>query len=53
MIGQHCIAAAALPPIHSDPFDRMLIGQAASEGFVLITSDQFMAKYSGPIRHVK
>ncbi|MEO4049405.1 type II toxin-antitoxin system VapC family toxin [Pseudomonas sp. CAU 1711] len=53
MTGQHCIAAAALPPIHSDPFDRMLIGQAASEGFVLITSDQLMAKYAGPIRRVK
>ncbi len=30
MTGQHCIAAAALPPIHKDPFDRMLIGQALS-----------------------
>jgi len=30
MAGQHCIAAAALPPIHKDPFDRMLIGQALS-----------------------
>lgn len=53
MTGQHGIAAAALPPIHNDPFDRMLIGQAATEGFILVTSDLAIAKYSGPIRHVK
>jgi PIN domain nuclease of toxin-antitoxin system len=53
MNGQHSIAAAALPPIHSDPFDRMLIGQAATEGFILVTSDLAIAKYTGPIRHVR
>jgi PIN domain nuclease of toxin-antitoxin system len=53
MTGQHGIAAATLPPIHNDPFDRMLIGQAATEGFVLITSDLAIAKYAGPIRHVR
>jgi PIN domain nuclease of toxin-antitoxin system len=53
MTGQHGIAAAALPPIHNDPFDRMLIGQALTEGFILITSDHAVAKYSGPIKHVR
>lgn len=53
MTGQHRIAAAALPPIHSDPFDRMLIGQAATEGFILVTSDLAIAKYTGPIRLVR
>jgi PIN domain nuclease of toxin-antitoxin system len=53
MTGQHGIAAAALPPIHNDPFDRMLIGQALTEGFVLVTKDQAIAKYSGPIRHIQ
>ncbi|WP_341304670.1 type II toxin-antitoxin system VapC family toxin [Pseudomonas sp. TMP25] len=53
MTGQHGIAAAALPLIHNDPFDRMLIGQAATEGFILVTSDLAVAKYSGPIRHVR
>ena len=53
MTGQHGIAAAALPPIHNDPFDRMLIGQAATEGFILVTSDLAIAKYTGPIRHVR
>ena len=53
MTGQHSIAAAALPPIHDDPFDRMLIAQATTEGFILVTSDLAIAKYAGPIRHVK
>jgi PIN domain nuclease of toxin-antitoxin system len=53
MTGQHAIAAASLPPIHNDPFDRMLIGQASTEGFVLVTSDLAITKYAGPIRHVR
>lgn len=53
MTGQHGIAAASLPPIHNDPFDRMLIGQAATEGFILVTSDLAIAKYTAPIRHVR
>lgn len=52
MTSQHAIAAAVLPLLHSDPFDRMLIGQAATEGFILVTSDHAIAKYSGPIKHV-
>jgi len=53
MTSQHGIAAAGLPPIHNDPFDRMLIGQALTEGFVLVTSDLAIARYAGPIRHVR
>ncbi|WP_242675161.1 type II toxin-antitoxin system VapC family toxin [Phytopseudomonas dryadis] len=53
MTGQHGIVAASLPPVHNDPFDRMLIGQAVTEGFILVTSDQTVARYSGPIRHVR
>ncbi|WP_260465193.1 type II toxin-antitoxin system VapC family toxin [Stutzerimonas stutzeri] len=52
MTSQHAIAAATLPLLHSDPFDRMLIGQATTEGFILVTSDHAIAKYSGPIKHV-
>lgn len=53
MNGQHGIAAASLPPVHNDPFDRMLIGQALVEGFILVTSDHAVALYPGPIKHVK
>ncbi len=34
-----------LPNIHSDPFDRMLIAQAKSDGLVLITRDSKILEY--------
>ena len=48
----HAIAIDLLPPIHKDPFDRLLIAQAAVEGITLLTSDRQVAKYPGPIRKV-
>ena len=52
MTGAHAAALSGLPPIHDDPFDRMLIAQAAVEGLMLLTSDRIVAKYPGPIRLV-
>jgi PIN domain nuclease of toxin-antitoxin system len=34
--GAHAAALAGLPPIHKDPFDRMLVAQAIVEGFTLL-----------------
>ncbi len=48
----HAIAVAGLPSIHTDPFDRMLVAQAQSEGLLLLTADQRLASYPGPIRLV-
>lgn len=42
---RHAEVAGALPPHHSDPFDRMLIGQAITEDFELVTTDQMMSAY--------
>ena len=39
------LAAGALPRHHADPFDRMLIAQAARRGFVLVTADRRFAAY--------
>ena len=50
--GAHAVALGALPPIHRDPFDRMLVAQAIVEGLTLVTSDPAVAKYRGPIRLV-
>lgn len=47
--GPHALAAADLPPIHKDPFDRMLLAQAKVEGFSLLTSDSTLREYPGPI----
>lgn len=48
----HAAAVRDLPPIHKDPFDRMLIAQASVERITLLTTDRKVAKYPGPIRKV-
>jgi PIN domain nuclease of toxin-antitoxin system len=45
-------AVAGLPALHRDPFDRMLVAQAASEGMLLLTVDPVVGRYPGPIRTV-
>ena len=52
VLGQHAVEVDSLPPIHKDPFDRILIGQAMVEGITLLTPDPVIAKYPGPIRKV-
>jgi PIN domain nuclease of toxin-antitoxin system len=49
---EHSLAIDALPPIHGDPFDRILVAQATIEGIELLTADQAVARYPGPIRMV-
>lgn len=49
---RHTLAVAHLPPIHRDPFDRILVAQAESEGLRLLTSDDTVARYPGSIRRV-
>lgn len=41
----HAVTAAELPAHHQDPFDRMLVAQAQSEGLMLMTADRQLAKY--------
>jgi PIN domain nuclease of toxin-antitoxin system len=43
--GRHIERLATLPPIHKDPFDRLLIAQALAEPLVLLTSDATVARY--------
>jgi PIN domain nuclease of toxin-antitoxin system len=49
---EHGAAVAGLPPLHKDPFDRLLIAQAMVEGLMLITTDRVLARYPGPIQAV-
>ena len=42
---EHSDRAGKLPPIHLDPFDRMLIAQAQAEQLTLVTRDADMQKY--------
>jgi len=41
----HGDQAGALPDYHKDPFDRMLVAQAQSEGLVVVTSDEKITRY--------
>lgn len=44
----HATAAAALPRLHGDPFDRLLVAQAQLEGLVLVTKDEAIRRYGVP-----
>ncbi|HXD53248.1 MAG TPA: type II toxin-antitoxin system VapC family toxin [Solirubrobacteraceae bacterium] len=46
---EHAAAAGALPLLHRDPFDRMLVAQARSEGMTLATADEALARYDVPV----
>lgn len=48
----HAVAVTSLPPIHKDPFDRLIVAQAMMEGITLVTSDQVVSEYPGAIRSV-
>lgn len=50
--GEHAVAVMGLPNIHKDPFDRILVAQAAEEGILLLTSDAAVAAYPGPVMRV-
>ena len=50
--GEHALAVANLPPLHRDPFDRMLVAQSIVEGITLLTSDPRVAQYPAPVRRV-
>ena len=50
--GEHAVAVADLPPIHRDPFDRLLVAQSMVEGITLLTADRTVARYPGPIQRV-
>lgn len=49
LTSDHALALERLPPIHKDPFDRILVAQAIHEDIMLLTSDTLLAQYPGPI----
>lgn len=48
----HAVGLDALPPLHKDPFDRILLAQALAEGIPLLTHDAQLARYGAPVRKV-
>jgi PIN domain nuclease of toxin-antitoxin system len=47
--GAHAAAVDLLPPIDGDPFDRMLVAQAQIEAVTLLTANELVARYPGPV----
>ena len=48
----HAVAVDGLPPIHKDPFDRILVAQSMVEGILLLTADSMVSQYPGPVQRV-
>lgn len=46
----HALAVSTLPPLHRDPFDRLLVAQANLLGLTLLTADTALARYD--VEHV-
>lgn len=49
VLGPHALQVGALPWHHRDPFDRLLVAQAQSEPMRLLTADEQLLAYGGPI----
>jgi PIN domain nuclease of toxin-antitoxin system len=45
----HAVAAAKLPGIRQDPFDRLIIAQAVLRGLTVVTADAIICKYDVPV----
>ena len=48
----HAASVAKLPPIHRDPFDRLLIAQSIAEPLTLLTNDALLTRYWDGVRVV-
>ena len=45
VLAPHAVELLALPLLHRDPFDRMLVAQARAEGLTLVTDDEMIRRY--------
>lgn len=46
----HAAGVIKLPPIHRDPFDRLLIAQSVAEPLTLLTNDAILGRYASGVR---
>jgi PIN domain nuclease of toxin-antitoxin system len=47
---RHARLAGGLPPLHRDPFDRVLVAQAQDEDLAVVTRDSRIASYGVAVR---
>lgn len=48
---EHGVKAGRLPPLHRDPFDRIIVAQAQTEGLTVVTRDKWIPQYDVPVLH--
>jgi len=48
----HVLFVHNLPPVHKDPFDRLLTSQAQAEGLKILTADPIFAKYKVDVLNI-
>lgn len=46
---EHAAAVEQLPPLHVDPFDRLLVAQAVTEPMRLVTHDKAVGAYNDTV----
>ncbi|MFF1460028.1 type II toxin-antitoxin system VapC family toxin [Streptomyces sp. NPDC058330] len=46
---EHGVRAGRLPPFHQDPFDRIIVAQALTEGLTVVTRDKWIPRYDVPV----
>ena len=49
---EHALTVDSLPPLHKDPFDRLLLAQARAEGMMLLTVDAVVAQYQDSVMRI-
>ncbi len=49
MSAEHALSTETLPLLHKDPFDRLLLAQATTEGMMLMTADTQLHAYGHPV----
>lgn len=47
---EHALRVFSLPPLHRDPFDRLLVAQSQLEGMPLVTADPLLSQYGIEVR---
>ncbi len=53
LTGSHVLATTALPLLHRDPFDRVLLAQAIAENMTLLTTDDILTRYPANVLDVR
>jgi PIN domain nuclease of toxin-antitoxin system len=53
LISEHAATVLSLPPLHKDPFDRLLLSQAITTGMTLLTTDDILRRYPSNVLDVR